>query len=200
MIDFSHMKRLPWRPEEVASRLDLGMLVPDRIAREAINQCVPPLLPPVKMVMLRRQFEFGTTKRGRPRLSQPTRRHLIEALKQLKRPDLPETFLPWLVRRLESGRSVLDAQSTQMVDRHVHRHDRVGLIVAAYRRIYAALDGSARIQVDPIGWLDVPQTARSKSEQALEMTWQFLNGAGRRPPSKRTMHNIISKNRHRKRE
>lgn len=193
MADFSHMRIDV--VGIVVDRLEAGDKVTDERYLDAIEQIVPPLLPGAMMAELRRELSPIISRRGRPRSGVPTLSQIVDALRELQLPDVPQIVVGGLVHRLESRKCYREAERALAVHNWIARRKRGPIIRLLYDeiiKISGDVDGVGHSQ-----WgLEAVCDQGSRSDKALMVVQDIMRQRfGYAPPSIRRMRNIISENR-----
>lgn len=197
MADYSNLRVLPPTLSWFAEYRRHGLPLYDEMLLEVVDLINPQPFSDVAMRALRREINPAIKRgRGRPPKHEPTIRELLELVRAVDRPDVPNEILDSLISRLESGKPYTerDWKIEQVVARRAY--DRELLISGVYRGLYNMLEaGPARLR-EVFGEIDLGLDFEdlSRHEQATVATgavmrakyWMDL-------PGPRRIANIVSR-------
>src|SRR6266481_7497341 len=191
VADFSHYAGLQEiQPDAVVWFAKQGCRPTDEMFLEAFDRIDPPLLAEAEARVVRSGL---LPRRGRPRKGTPSVEDVVGSVSGLDRADVHHAFVELLADRLRSGTRWTQARFEEGLLRSREKRERKSFVWCIYQEIYARLSGGDFIDHPVLGRLNVPKAAKSRSDQAREMTQFVLSQRLKRhPPSVRTMLNIVT--------
>jgi len=168
-----------------------GNLVTDDLLLRAIDEFKPPLLPRLEMAALRKEMDPSAERRGRRFWS---REQLANALRKVRRPDVPQGFLDCLIFRLESGKRYTRVDASRKSQKDFSRIQNAMFAAGIYEDFFELIDPKATCVTHPIlGTFNIEKSKASQRDKALTITAQVLRRMGRGGHvTNRRLANIIS--------
>lgn len=165
---------------QVLSLATEGGLVTDELLLRGIDEFKPPLLPNLEMTALRKEIDPSAERRGVRGRRFRSRKHLANALRKVRRPDVPQGFLDCLIFRLDSGKRYTHAEALERSQKKFERVKNAMLAAGIYRELYDLIDRTATSVTHPIfGTFNIEKSGTSRGEKALTATAQVLRRIGR---------------------
>jgi len=141
----------------------------------ALAEIRPPLLKPVALKALKKEIDPQAERRGRRGVSFRSNEDLVEALRVIRRPDVPQMFLDCLILRLESGTRFIQRQSNAASQKAYKRQFNGMITDGLKRELEDLIEPGADSVTHPIlGTFSIKNPEKSRGHKALTLTAEIL--------------------------